>query len=91
MVAIEQIKVTKDNLTLMSRDRNPTLKITLPNGVEVIKFKSSEEEFESLYTSTGCVTINVVGYCAVNRYFYNTTPQIKVSEYEIIGKQDYYF
>ena len=91
LIAIEQIKVTKDNMTLMSRDRNPTLKITLPNGVEIIKFKSSEEEFESLYSETGCVTINVVGTCAVNRYYYNVTPQIKVTEYEIIDKQDYYF
>lgn len=42
LLAIEHIAVTKDMITLMSRDKNPTLKIQLPNGVSCIKFKSSE-------------------------------------------------
>ena len=29
----------------MSRDKNPTLKITLSNGVSLIKFKATEEEY----------------------------------------------
>ena len=44
----------------MSKDKNPTLKITLPNGISLIKFKSSEEEFNNLY-SEGYITINAVG------------------------------
>ncbi len=74
MVAIEHITVTKDMVTLMSRDKNPTLKIQLPNGVSCIKFKSSEEEYESLLSDQGCVTINLVGKTEVNRYYTSITP-----------------
>lgn len=44
--AFENISPLK--VTLMSPDKNPTLKISLPNGVDCIKFKSSEEEYKSL-------------------------------------------
>lgn len=91
LVAIEDIHVTKDNLTLMSRDKNPTLKITLPNGVACIKFKSNEEEFESLFSESGCVVINIVGKCAINEYYGKITPQILVENYDIIKRQEYYF
>lgn len=40
-IAIKDIIVTKDNIKLMSPDKNPTLKIILPNGVECIKHYSS--------------------------------------------------
>lgn len=45
-VVIRDIIITKDNLKLMSPNKSPTLKITLPNGVECIKHGSSQEEFE---------------------------------------------
>lgn len=45
----------------MSPDKNPTLKITLPNGVQMVKFRSSKEEFNQLNSELGYVTINVVG------------------------------
>jgi hypothetical protein len=47
-VAIERIKLTPQNTQLMSKDKSPTLKITLSNGVSLIKFGSSEEEYNSL-------------------------------------------
>lgn len=90
-VAVENVKITKDNLTLMSRDKYPTLKITLPNGCSLIRFKSSEEEYEKLYSELGCVKINVVGKCRKNEYYGKTTAQIEIDEYEIIGGQSYYF
>ena len=77
VVAIKNLKVTKDNLMLMSRDKNPTLKITLDNGVSLIKFKSSEEEYEKLYSDLGCVIIDIVGKCDINEWRGNITPQIK--------------
>lgn len=66
LIAIENIKVHTDNIQLMSVDKNPTLKITLPNGMSLIKFKSSKEEYESLHLESGCLTINVVGKCERN-------------------------
>ena len=85
-VAIEQINVYKDNISLMSADKNPTLKITLPNGTSLIKFRSSNEEFESLYSELGCVTINVVGRCERNIWNGIVSPQIIIEDYEIIGE-----
>lgn len=89
-IAIKGVKVTKDNLFLLSKDKKPTIKIVLPNGIELIKFKSSEEEYLNLL-SEGYVSIDVVGSCDVNIYYDKITPQIKVLDYEITGKKDYYF
>ena len=63
---ILNINVYAGNVTLMSPDKSPTLKITLPNGTSLIKFKSSQEEYEKLYSETGCKTINIVGKCERN-------------------------
>ena len=91
LVAIEHINIHKDNVTLMSPDKSPTLKITLPNGTSLIKFKSSQEEYEKLNSETGCITINVVGKCERNIWNGIVSPQIIIEDYEIVGEQKYYF
>lgn len=91
LVAIEHINVYAGNVVLMSPDKSPTLKITLPNGTSLIKFKSSQEEYQELCPETGCVTINIVGKCERNIWNGTITPQIIIEDYEIIGKQKYYF
>ena len=75
----------------MSPDKKPTLKIILPNNVTCIKFKSSQEEFDSLYSDTGCTTINLIGKCENNEYYGLVTPQIIIENYEILDSQEYYF
>ena len=90
-VAIENIPVHKDNLILMSPNKKPTLKITLPGGLTLIKFNSSQEEFDKLYTEEGHIKINVVGTCNLNEWLGNFTPQIIIEEYEIMEKFNYYF
>ena len=90
-VAIERINVYAGNVVLMSPDKSPTLKITLPNGTSLIKFKSSQEEYEKLRSETGCITINVVGKCERNVWNGTVTPQIIIEDYEIVGEQKYYF
>ncbi len=91
LVAIENIKLTSSNVTLMSKDKSPTLKITLPNGTSLIKFKSSQEEYEKFYSELGCITINIVGTCGRNEWNGIVEPQIIIEDYEIIGEQKYYF
>lgn len=91
LIAVENVAVTNDMISLMSRDKNPTLKIQLPNGVTCIKFKSSEEELENLSSELGCVSINLIGRPEVNRYFGSVTQQIIITDYEIISRQKYYF
>ena len=73
LIAVENVAVTNDMIGLMSRDKNPTLKIQLPNGVTCIKFKSSEEELDNLSSELGCVSINLIGKPEVNRYFGSVT------------------
>ena len=91
LVAVEGINITKDNLVLMSRDKNPTLKINLPYGMSMIKFKSSEEEFEKLYSETGCITINAICRCEKNVWNGKVSAQLLIDDYEIIKEQKYYF
>ena len=91
LVAIEHINIHKGNVTLMSPDKSPTLKITLPNGTSLIKFKSSQEEYEKLNSETGCITINIVGKCERNIWNGIVSPQIIIEDYEIVGEQKYYF
>lgn len=86
-VVIRNLSVTKENLTLM---KGSTLKITLPNSeVTLIKFGSSNEEYEELYSDLGCVIIDVVGTCDINSW--NMKPQIKILDFEIKDKKQYYF
>lgn len=78
-IAFEDIHVNSNNLQLMSKDKNPTIKITLTNGAELLKFKSSEEEYESLLNTV----IDVVGKCSANTWMGRTTPQVMIEAYNI--------
>ena len=92
LVVINNVKVTKDNIVLMSPDKNPTLKINLPNGIEIIKFKSSKEEYEALKPiDTGALTLTVLGTCDANTWNGVTTGQILINDYEITKEIKYYF
>lgn len=86
-IVIKNLCITKDLLTLM---KGTTLKITLPNSeVTLIKFGSSNEEYEELYSELGCVIIDVVGTCDINSW--NMKPQIKIIDYDIKERKEYYF
>ena len=91
LVVIEDIKINKDNITLMSADKNPTLKINLTNGTSLIKFKASQEEYDNLCSEYGCLTINAIGRCEKNVWRDMISPQLIVEDYEIIKEQKYYF
>lgn len=87
-VIVKNIKVSKENLFLMKRG---VMKITLPNGVDCIKFKSSEEEYDKLYSDSGCVFITILGRCSTNYFAGRITPQIKIEKYEIENGFKYNF
>lgn len=90
-IAIRGIKVSKGNISLMSPDRNPTIKITIPNtNISIIKFGASKEEYDSLITE-GCLEIDIVGTASLNEWNGKITPQILVKEYEIVSHKKYYF
>ncbi len=87
-VVITDVRIDKNNLNLFGS----TLKIALPSdeGISLVKFRSSNEEYESLYSELGCVTINVVGKCSRNTGW-DDKPQIIIDDYEIVGRTAYYF
>ena len=88
LVAITGIQVTKDNITMM---KSNTVKITLPNNISIIKFRMSDEEFNTLYSENGYVEIDIVGKCNINSWNGNIYPQIMLEDYNIIGKCAYVF
>ena len=90
-IAVEGIKIHKDNIRILSPDKNPTLKIMLPNGINFMKFKSSEEEYNKLYSDLGYVTINIVGECERNIWNNKISPQVMIKDYEIVDRANYYF
>lgn len=90
IVAIHDLKINEKMITLMSPDKKPTLKIILPNKVSLIKFNSSQEEYENL-CSEGYIAIDVVGRCNQNIWMNYVNAQILIDDYEIISKAKYYF
>lgn len=88
-IAIENVTVKKDNIELKSKEKNPTIVITLPNHVELIKFSSSEEEQKEMINKK----ITFIGRCGENKWNGATTPQIKIENYEILSaiKKTYVF
>ena len=89
-IAMTNVRVAKSNVQLMSPDKNPTLKITLPNGTSLIKFKSSKKEFEKFDTE-GFMTLDVVGRCESNTWGGRTTAQIIIEDYDVVNAVKYYF
>lgn len=93
LVVIEDIILTKENVSLIGKNKNAlTLKIRLPIGVDCVKFRSNQEEFEKLIPyETGFIKINLIGKASINRWGGYYIPQIIIEEYEIIDTQQYYF
>lgn len=85
-VAITDVKVTADSLTIM---KGSTLKISTPK-VDFIKFKAKEEEIETLQ-SQGCSYLTIIGRCNINTWGGREIPQILIEDYEITGSIKYYY
>jgi hypothetical protein len=72
--------------------KNNTIKISLPNGISIMKFDADEDLCDKLTTAnTGYVEMDIVGKCNKNEYFGNITPQIFIEDYNIIDSNKYYF
>ena len=89
LIAIEGFRVYGKQLRLFGLEKGkPTLNIQLDDGSSLVKFKSSEEEYELLHSDLGYVIINAVGTCTRSNW---GIPQFMIQDYEIIGRNDYYF
>ena len=88
LVAIKGLQITKDMIQMMASN---TVKISLPNGVSIIKFRMPDEEYDKLCSESGYVQIDAVGTCNVNEWNGNRFPQILLQDYEITGGCAYVF
>lgn len=91
LIAITDVEIGPGNTSLLSANKNPTIKITLNTGIAIMKFRSSKEEFDSLiipYDDSGmeqAYKTTIVGRASVNEWNGNITPQIITENYEVHG------
>lgn len=79
LVCVKDIYLDPSMITLMGVDKgHPTLKVQI-GDISIIKFKSSEEEYERFCQDNTILT--VVGKCSINEWNGNITPQILVEDY----------
>ena len=88
LIAIKGIQITKEMITMMASN---TVKITLPNGIAMIKFRMPDEEYNKLYSETGFVEIDAI--CRANKNEWNgrVSPQLLIESYEITNTCAYVF
>lgn len=91
LICIEHIKVSSDMVTVYQK-RDNTLKITLPNGISLMKFKATDEECYKLQNQGfGYMQLNIIGKANKNEWMGNISPQIFIEQYEIIDSNKYIF
>ena len=83
-VAVKDIPLSENNVQILGLAKGkPTLKISC-NGVDFIKFQSSEEEYQQFIQPNACLT--VVGTCQKNVWDNKVTPQILIDDFELKQK-----
>ena len=86
---IEDLVVTNDMVNIYEKKTN-TLKITLPNGLALIKFNITDDE-RDMFKEDGCIRLNIVGQCRKNEWMGNISAQMEIKDYDIITQSKYYF
>lgn len=91
LIAIEKLKVSPDMVNVYTK-RGITIKITTSTGLSLLLFNAKEEDKNKLKDhNTGYVEINLVGRCEKNEWMGRISPQIFISDYEIIDSNEYFF
>lgn len=90
-IAIHNLKITPDMVTIYDK-RGYTIKIKTPNGVDIIKFRATEQDCEIFQTNnTGFIEVDIIGRCSKNEWMGNISPQIFLEDYQVIDSNKYYF
>lgn len=82
-----RFKVTDSNFSVM---KSNTLKITLDNGLSLIKFGGTEKDIEA-FTATGWKEIEAYCKCNINEWNGHEYPQLIIEDYEIVDSCKYLF
>lgn len=87
LVAITNVNVTADNVDLYKAN---TLHIGF-GDLSFIKFKASDEEYESLHNTMGGHELTIIGECKINNYGGYEKPQVEIKDYYVTRNWPYYF
>lgn len=69
-----------------------TIKISMPNGISIMKFKATEEEVALFRdNNTGYVKIDLVAKSNKNTWLDTVTPQLFIESYEVVDSNKYFF
>lgn len=86
-ICLKDIDLSMVEVQLLSADKNPTIKIHLDCGVDIMRFKSSQEEYEYLTQPNTLMTI--VGRANKNEWNGRVTAQIMCEDYDV--RQEWVF
>lgn len=89
-LCIKGICINSDMVTIYKKKDN-TLKITLSNGISLMKFKATDEQCEMLQNSDGYYTLDIIGRANKNEWMGHVSAQIFIEDYEIIDYQEGWF
>jgi len=83
-ICIENISIQPYQVHLLSPDKHPTIKIHLDNGIDIMKFKSSQEEYENFIGQNKILT--AICRAAKNEWNGNVSAQLIVEDYKLDTK-----
>ena len=89
-LCIKGICINSDMVTVYKKKDN-TLKITLSNGISLMKFKATDEQCEMLQNSDGYYTLDIIGRANKNEWMGHVSAQIFIQDYEIIDYEEGWF
>lgn len=90
-LCIKGIQISADMVTIYKKKDN-TLKITLNNGISLMKFKATDEQCEMLQVNNnGFYTLDIIGRANKNEWMGHVTAQIFIEDYEVIDYQEGWF
>ena len=89
-LCIKGICINSDMVTVYKKKDN-TLKITLSNGISLMKFKATDEQCEMLQNSDGYYTLDVIGRANKNEWMGHVSAQIFIEDYEVIDYEEGWF
>lgn len=83
-IVLQNIPLSENNVSLIGLAKgHPTIKITC-NNIEIIKFGSSEEEYEQMLQPNQ--TLTIIATCGKNEWNGKITPQLLVQDYNLNQK-----
>lgn len=80
-ICLKDINLASINIQALSWDKHPTLKLHLDNGIDIMKFKSSDEELQNMEAANTVGTF--ICRAAINEWNGRITPQLIVEDYEL--------